>query len=525
MNTTTKTVSSVCPHTKQVLGEFACADQAAVGQAVSTAARTFQKQQLDLNSRLQLISNLRTLIADNADEIAQLISTEVGKPLSECFSAEIAGVLDTCVWLKKHAPRLLASQRVRLGNPLAWRKRCSLHHEPLGVIGIISPWNFPFSIPMTSVLQAVAAGNTVVLKPSEKSTMVGLKIAELFQQAGFPEGTVNVVVGDGLTGKCLSEHPKLSRLILTGSVRAGQRIVEQTARNLTPVTLELGGKDAAIVLPDAPVEYTSRGLVWGAFTNAGQACASVERVYIVDGPNTQDLIYAIVEKTLALRVGAPATLAGLRTEKPHDVGPIIDETQLMKISAQVEDARKNGATIHCGGRILAEMPGYFYEPTVITGVNHEMAVMREETFGPVVAIMVVPSVEEAVRLANDSNFGLTASIWSASVRDAQAIAPQLQVGTVYVNDCIFSHAAPELPWGGVKHSGIGRSHSHIGLMDMVNIKNINLDTARGAGRLWWYPYSGAHAKLFQGGIQAMHGSSIRARLRGAIKMVTNFFFK
>lgn len=523
MNTTTNIIRSVCPHTKQVLGEFVCSGEAQVDVTVSMAALRFRTNKFDLATRLRMIAKLRTLIADQADEIAQLISTEVGKPLSECYSAEIAGVLDTCVWLNKNAARLLAPRKMKLGNPLAWFKKCYLHSEPLGVIGIISPWNFPFSIPMTTVLQAVAAGNTVVLKPSEKSTLVGLKIGQLFVQAGFPEGTVQVLIGDGQTGKFFSQNQQLSRLILTGSVRAGQRIVEQTATNLTPVTLELGGKDAAIVLPDAPVDYTARGLVWGAFTNAGQACASIERVYIVDGPNRSALIDAVIEKTKQLRVGAPATLANLASSQPNDIGPIIDEVQLSKIAAQVEEARQNGATVNCGGRVLNELPGYFYEPTVLTGVNHRMSVMREETFGPVIAIMVVGSVEEAVRLANDSDFGLTASIWSASVGYARTIAPLLQVGTVYVNDCIFSHAAPELPWGGVKHSGIGRSHSHIGLMDMVNIKNVNLDTASGAGRLWWYPYSGSHAKLFRGGIQAMHGSSIGARIKGAVQMVSNFF--
>ncbi len=523
MNTTTNKIRSVCPHTKQVLGEFACAGEAQVDAVVRYAGIRFRTSKFDLATRLAMIAKLRSLVADQADEIAQLISTEVGKPLSECYSAEIAGVLDTCVWLNKNATRLLAPRRMKLGNPLAWLKKCYLHSEPLGVIGIISPWNFPFSIPMTTILQAVAAGNTVVLKPSEKSTLVGLKIRDLFEQAGFPQGTVSVLTGDGQTGKLLSQRKELARLILTGSVRAGQRIVEQTAANLTPVTLELGGKDAAIVLPDTPVEYTARGLVWGAFTNAGQACASIERVYIVDGPNTAALIDAVVRNTKLLRVGAPASLADLATSESNDIGPIIDEVQLGKIAAQVEDARQNGATVHCGGRILNELPGYFYAPTVLTSVDHSMAVMSEETFGPVLAIMVVKSVEEAVRLANDSDFGLTASIWSESVSQARAIAPLLQVGTVYINDCIFSHAAPELPWGGVKHSGIGRSHSHIGLMDMVNVKNINLDTARGAGRLWWYPYGAAHAKLFQGGIQAMHGSSISARVKGAAQMVRNFF--
>jgi succinate-semialdehyde dehydrogenase/glutarate-semialdehyde dehydrogenase len=544
---TTNTIRSVSPHTRQVIQEFACATAGDVEAAIALARNTFKTAALDLDARLACIEKLRTLIVDQAPEIVDLIAREVGKPLSESYSAEITGVLDTCTWLRKNAKKLLASRRVRLGNPLAWRKRCYLTHEPLGVIGIISPWNFPFAIPMGSMLAAVAAGNTVVLKPSEKSTLVGLKIEELFRQAGFPEGTVNVIVGDGNTGKCLSESPQLARLVLTGSVRAGQRIVAQTATNLTPVTLELGGKDAAIVLPDAPVEYTSRGIVWGAFTNAGQACASIERLYIVRGPDTERMIAAIVEKTKKLLVGPPDSL-------DVEVGPIIDEAQLTKIAEQVEQARSAGANILVGGSILggstsgnvgnhaggnvsddvsgnaadsdnsnvSKLPGYYYAPTVLVNVNHDMIVMREETFGPVLPIMVVDSVEEAVRLANDSSFGLTASVWSNSVQAAQEIAPRLEVGTVYINDCIFSHAAPELPWGGVKLSGIGRSHSHIGLMDMVNIKNVNVDTARGAGRLWWYPYSSGSTSLIRGGMEALHGSTLWKRFRGSLRAIGGF---
>lgn len=515
MTTTQRTnVRSVSPHNKKVIGEFPCASEAAVEQAVNFAWQTFRASRLDLETRLAMIQKLRGIVAAQADEIAALISTEVGKPILECYSAEIAAVLDTCSWLVKNAPQVLATKRMKLGNPLARFKKCYLTYEPLGVIGIISPWNFPFSIPMSSVLAAIAAGNTVVLKPSEKSTLIGLKIQELVEAAGFPEGTVKVVVGDGPVGKHLSQQ-RLSRLILTGSVRAGQRIVEQTAPYLTPLTLELGGKDAAIVMPDAPIRFTAKGLVWGAFFNAGQACASIERVYVVKGPNTQALIDAVVEETGKLRVGSPE-------DTKTEVGPIIDQMQLDKIDQQVQEAKRLGAIALTGGSVLGDREGFFFAPTVLTNVNHSMLVMKEETFGPVLPIMVVESVEEAIRLANDSTFGLTASIWSASTDAARALAPRLEVGTVYINECIFSHAAPELPWGGVKLSGIGRSHSHIGLLDMVNTKNVNVDTAGGGGRLWWYPYSAGRIRTMKGGVQLLHGSFPWGRLKGLFDFLTGF---
>jgi len=499
-------IRSVSPQSKELLGEFPCATAGDVSQAVATAWETFEIGALDLKARLQKILKLRSLIASQADEIAALISKEVGKPLAECYSAEITGVLDTCVWLCQNAPALLKPTRIKLSNPLARSKKCFLNYEPLGVIGIVSPWNFPFSIPMCSILTAVAAGNTVVFKPSEKSSLVGLKIQQLFDLAGFPPGTVNIVLGDRETGKHLSTS-KLSRLLLTGSVKAGQNIVQQTATNLTPLTLELGGKDAAIVLPDAPVEFTAAGLVWGAFTNAGQACASIERVYLVRGPKTEALIAAIVDRTRKLVVGAPEN-------QEVDMGPLIDEQQLEKVSGQIAEAKQMGAKVLFGGGKLDHLNGYFHEPTVLTDVHHGMTIMKEETFGPVLPLMVVESLEEAIRLANDSDFGLTASIWSSDLRQAQAIAPRLRVGTVYVNECIFSHAAPQLPWGGLKLSGIGRSHSHLGLMDMVNIKNTNIDTAKGNGRLWWYPYGAGAISVMKGGVQLLHGATILSRVNG-----------
>src|SRR5579885_2260674 len=277
----TATLQSINPATREVLGEFPIMPRLAVKEAVEKAWKAYEDWQLlDYSKRGRLILKLHKILARRADEIAALISSEVGKPLSESYSSEIMGTLDTCVWLADNAERLLSDQMIQLSNPLLSTKQGVVAFEPLGVVGIISPWNYPFSIPMMTMLMALMVGNTVVLKPSEKSTLIGIKIGDLFKEAGFPEGVVTIITGDRETGKILSES-RLSKLIFTGSVEGGKKVMEQAAQNLTPVCLELGGKDAAIVLPDAPVSWTARALVWGAFTNCGQACASIERVYIL----------------------------------------------------------------------------------------------------------------------------------------------------------------------------------------------------------------------------------------------------
>lgn len=513
MNTSNeRKIASINPYTLEVLFEVPNASGAEVSEAINLAWRSSFDSKTGIDERLALIMGLRDLIAARADEIAQLITFEVGKPIAECYSSEIASVLDTCVWLSKNAKKILASKQVKLANPLFRSNRSFLDYKPLGVVGIISPWNFPFSIPLTAILHAVAAGNTVVLKPSEKSPLVALLIKELFDEAGFPKGVLNVVTGDNNAGAELAQSSKLGRLILTGSVNAGKSVMACAARTLTPVTLELGGKDAAIVLPDAPVDFTARGLVWGAFMNGGQACASIERVFIVKGSRTEALIEALVEKTRALKVGNP-----LNPEV--EVGPVIDELQLSRIENQVETAKSQGAKVLVGGARPKDFKGFFYQPTLVTDVKPYMSYMLEETFGPVMWIHVVDSVEDAIRLTNVSDYGLTASIWTGSHAYARAIAPRLDVGTVYVNDCIFSHAAPELPWGGTKDSGIGRSHSSAGLLDMVSLKNTNYNAAGTNSKLWWYPYQSSQFEALRGGIQLLHGSGLKKRLSGLASLL------
>jgi succinate-semialdehyde dehydrogenase/glutarate-semialdehyde dehydrogenase len=508
-----KIIECLNPADKSVLGRVPSLNQAQVEESILRARKTYESWQLtSLKERARLMSKLKALIASSADELALLISQEVGKPLPEAYMSELNGVLDTISWLCENAERLLGDQSITLHNPLLATKQSIIAFEPLGVVGIISPWNYPFSIPMMTACMAIMVGNTVVLKPSEKSLLTGIKIGELFLRAGFPAGCLEIVTGDRETGAYLSKG-KLAKLIFTGSVAAGRAVQKNASEHLVPVTLELGGKDAAIVLPDAQVEWTARGLTWGAFTNGGQACASVERVYIIRGKRTQVQIDAIVNHTKKLKL-APAS-------DPHcDVGPLIDQSQLDKVKEQVADALAKGAKLLTGGNERPELGGYFFEPTVLIDVNHSMKVMTEETFGPLLPIMIVNSEDEAVELTNDNAYGLAATVWASKLSNAECVARDLEVGTVLINDCLFSHACPQLPWGGIKQSGFGKTHSIFGLQDLCNIKHISIDSPSGSHRAWWYPYSKSKIRMAQGAIQLMHGRLTKKTV-GLVNFVTN----
>lgn len=514
----TASIQSINPANREVIGEVPIMGATEVKDAIDRAWKTYETWQLvPYHKRIKKVMELRRLIEANADEIAQLVSTEVGKPIVESYLAEMTGPLDSCVWLAENIETLLKDQMVQMSNPLLATKQSVITFEPLGVIGVIAPWNYPFSIPVMTILMAVACGNTVVLKPSEKSPMVGIKIGELFEKAGFPSGVLQVVTGDRSTGEHLTRCD-LARIIFTGSVAAGSKIMAQAAPNITPVSLELGGKDAAIVLPDAPVDWTARGLVWGAFTNAGQACASIERVYIIKGKNTQKLIDKIVHYASTLKVGSPL-------DPTTDVGPVIDEGQLEIVEAHVNQAREMGAEILTGGKRNDELGGFFYPPTVLTNVNHTMDIMTKESFGPVMPIMVVDTEDEAVARANDCDYGLCASVWAGGLTRAEAVARDLQVGTVLINDCLVSHAMPQVPWGGLKKSGFGRSHSHFGLMDLVNIKHISIDSSGGNHRIWWYPYGPTRVKTARGGLKFLHGTFPLGKIKGLFIFIFNMFRK
>lgn len=511
---TNQALKSVNPATLEVLGEVPVFDEPAVNEAVARSWQAYETWRLTTYAqRARLVRKLRKEIESQADAIAELVVSEVGKPLAEAYMAELFGPLDACTWFADNSERALKDQIVNLANPMLSSKQSVITFEPIGVVGIISPWNYPFAIPVMTIIMNLMVGNTVVLKPSEKASLTGIKIGDLVQKAGFPDHVLSVVTGERQTGVALS-RARLARLIFTGSVAGGRQVMAQASERLTPVSLELGGKDAAIVLPDAPVDWTARALVWGAFTNCGQACASIERVYIVRGKNSDRLIEKIVEHTRALRVGNGADAA-------TDVGPLIDAAQMATVEKHVSEAVRGGARVLCGGARSPELAGHFYQPTVLTGVNDSMLVMREETFGPVLPIVVVDSEDQAVELTNKSDFGLSASVWTGNLGRGEDVARDLDVGTVIVNDCLFSFACPQVPWGGLKKSGSGRTHSYFGLLDLVNIKHISIDAAGGPGRQWWFPYGKPRVEVARGGVRLMHGSNPWRRLSGLLRFALN----
>ena len=505
---TTRRIASVNPATGEILREFPCADEAEVRASVDRArAAQAGWREMGIRQRVRVIADFQRRLLERKSEVAALITREAGKPIAEALTTEVLVVLDTARFLIANAYRLLADEKLPHGNLATKLKRGRLVREPYGVIGIISPWNYPFSIPATETLAALVAGNAVVLKPSELTPLAALELASLLHAAGVPEDVFQVLIGDGATGAALLGAP-IQKLIFTGSVATGKRIAAAAAERLLPVVLELGGKDPMIILDDADVDVASSAAVWGAFVNAGQTCLSVERCYVHRSLHDQ-FVAGCVAKTKQLKIGRgddPAT----------DVGPMIHERQLKIVEDQVKDAKAGGALVVTGGARMPELGVNFYQPTVLTGVTQEMRIMRDETFGPVLPIAAFDGDEEAIALANDSEYGLSASVWTRDRRRGERVALRIQAGTVMLNDTVSCFGISEAPHGGVKSSGLGRTHGRLGLEEMVQIKHVDCDLAPGMKKVWWYGYGGRFREQMEGFLDMQFGRGM-ARVRGAWK--------
>ena len=500
---------SLNPATGEVLRELSCADEGAVEVAVNRA-RAAQRAwaELGLRRRIDVLREFQAKLYAKKSDVAAAITREVGKPLVEALVTEVLVVLDAARFLIDNAWSLLRDEPVPHGNLVTKLKSGWLVREPHGVIGIISPWNYPFSIPATETLAALVAGNAVVLKPSELTPLVALELASLLHAAGVPDDVFQVVVGEGPAGAALMRSP-IDKLVFTGSVTTGKRIAAAAAERLLPVVLELGGKDPMLVLDDADVDVASSAAVWGAFVNAGQACLSVERCY-VHRSLYESFAKACAEKTKQLRVGN-----GI--DSHTDVGPMIQERQVRIVESHVEDAKARGARVLAGGVRLPELGVNFYAPTVLADVTQDMRIMREETFGPVLPIMACADDDEAVRLANDSEYGLAASVWTRDAKRGERLARRIHAGTVMVNDVISCFGISEAPHGGVKASGVGRTHGRFGLDEMVRVKYLDMDRMPGMKKVWWHGYGESFRRQMEGFLDMQFARGMGTRVRGALR--------
>jgi acyl-CoA reductase-like NAD-dependent aldehyde dehydrogenase len=490
------------PATLAKITELPVTQPAEVTAAVARG-RTAQAvwQQTSFAERARVLHRLRDLLLDDGDRLADILTAETGRPRADVYGAELFYLCDAIgAWAKKSAG-YLRPEKIRPHFPLMKFKRVISSYAPRGVIGIISPWNFPLTLTLGEALPALMAGNAVVIKPSELTPLSAVFGAEIAARAGFPENLLQVVIGGSLTGEALIDH--VDMIAFTGSVETGKRVMRRAAERLIPVSLELGGKDPMIVLKDADLDRAAGACVWGALMNCGQACTSIERVYI-EAPVYQDFVDKVVGKVRAIRQGP--------SEHEVDIGCMTSEAQLKKVTAQVEQAVASGAKVLTGGRRNPVLPGYYYEPTVLVDIDHSMNIMSEETFGPIIPVVKVNHVEDALRLANDSRYGLSASIFSRDKNSAWQLAQRMQCGSVCINDSLVNYIIPDAPMGGSKESGFGYRHGAEGIRKFCQQKTIVVDKFGLKKEFPWYPTTTKKAR------QIRHLLNLLCRSGGSNKL-------
>ncbi len=514
-------------------------------------ARATQKiwQQTSFKTRAQSLEKMRLYIFEHYRHIVDTISLDTKKTNVDALAAEVIPCTLACRWYANHAEKHLKPKKIKNSHFFFLNKSSVMERKPLGVVGIISPWNYPLSLPFSEILMGLVAGNAVIFKGDPRTPRVNSMIEKIIQAGELPEGLFHSITGDGAEiAKSFFEN-KIDKIFFTGSTRVGRLLMMQAAENITPLSLELGGKDPMIVLADADLERASNGAIWGGYQNAGQTCAGIERIY-VDEKIYDKFIALLTKKTKALCHGDYGS-------QKVDIGGITTSEQLKVITSQVEEAVAQGARIiaqsNFKGNQLRSFPlnpsllespskpskeeglgencaaGFsqeknYFPATLVVDVNHSMRLMKEETFGPVLTVMKFKTTEEALTLANDSPYALTASIWTSDIKKGRKLAVQLAAGVVTLNDHLYTHAMPEIPWGGVKTSGMGRTHGKEGLEEMTTAQVVSWERLGAKRNIFWYPTSDGTFKSLEDLLKLLNEKSTVSRWGYGLKVIP-FLYK
>ncbi|MBL7715921.1 MAG: aldehyde dehydrogenase family protein [Bdellovibrionales bacterium] len=486
----------------------------------TTLASAFEKARLvqsawaerPLKARAKILREVAEVLIHRQEELARLVSEETGKPEFEAYSSDIFPSITLLPMIADDGPDFLSDKKIAM-RLLPYRKS-KINYWPLGVVSVISPWNYPFMLAFADIAMALFAGNAVIFKPSEWTQRTGQAIQDLFDQTSLPAGLLQTFQGDGKMGQAILEN-RPDKVFFTGSVATGKKIAEFCAKSLTPVNLELGGNNPMIVLSDAHLDHATSAALWGGFCNAGQACGSVQRIFVhesIRDPFTE----LLKTKVQNLRSSRSAQTG------PYDIGRITLPNQANHYEDQLSKAREAGVKIEMGGHLSPDRR--YLEPTVISGPGIEDSeIFKKEFFGPMVAISTFRSVQEAITKANETNYGLVASVFSQDRRMAESVARKIQVGTVLVNEVLFTAGLMETPWGGLKDSGLGRTHSLEGLKEFVHARHINspISGFMVFKALWWFPYTPFQYGMFRA-LGRIYSRSWSRKLRALPELLWNF---